>query len=270
MLDGAGQVLQTVDLTTLPEVSLPNGLFPDGKLYFGTDSMANSALIVTGLEIGSQPTGQWIEQADLAGYLSSPGLATLAKAHGISVGDSFQLSRAIDRRYCQAMQHDFNLAMDGEPTLKWFWPGRGEYAWGVMDREVDFAIQHGWRVRAYLGWGAPEAIPDWLLNSNYTRDEYITILEDYMKTVMGHFSGRIQEWVIANEATARILCNNDGFYDFWYRKIGPDYIKLEFQTARAADPERCPDIQRWRQPFLPTTRRPTIAGTRRSRQCRIP
>ena len=237
VLDGTGQVLQTVDLTTLPEVNLPNGLFPDGKFTFGTDSLANSSLIVTGLEIGSQPSGKWIEQADLSGYQASPGLATLAQGRGISMGTIFMLDRAIDRRYCQVMQHDFNLAVVEESSWSSFWPGQDEYAWGVMDRDVDFASQNGWRVRAYLGWGAPEAIPDWLLNSNYTRAEYITILQDYMKAVMGHFRGRIQEWVIANEATARILCNNDGYYDFWYRKIGPDYIKLEFETARAADPD---------------------------------
>ena len=236
VLNETGQVLTTVDLTALPDLNLPDGLFPDGKLFFGTDTMANSSLLVTGLTIGSQPAGQWVEQASINADLSSPGLAKLAQGTGITIGSEFTPEYAIDRRYCQAMLHDFNLADLSESTFKWFWPGRGEYAWGVMDREVDFALQHGLRVRAYLGWGAPEAIPDWLLNSNYTRDEYITILEDYMRSVMAHFKGRIQEWVIANEADERILCNDEGYYDFWYRKIGPDFIKLEFQTAREADP----------------------------------
>ncbi len=237
MLDGTGKVLQTVDLTTLPELSLPDGLFPDGKLYFGTNTSANSSLVITGLSIGSQPTGQWVEQANITDYLSGPGLAKVAEGKDVTIGSSFLLDRAIDRRYCQILKHDFNLANTGDFTLKWSWPGKGQYAWDFMDREVEFATQHGWRVRAYLGWGSPEAVPDWLLNSDYTRDEYITILEDYMKAVIGHFKGRVQEWVIANEATARILCNDDGFYDFWYRKIGPEYIKLEFQTARETDPD---------------------------------
>jgi endo-1,4-beta-xylanase len=236
VLDGTGKVLTTVDLTTLPEVSLPDGLFPDKQLYFGTDTSANSSLALTGLSIGSQPTGQWVEQANLTDYLVSPGLSKAAKGKAVTVGSSFIFDRAIDRRYCQIMQHDFNLATTGDFTLKWAWPANGQYAWGIMDREVDFAAQRGWRVRAYLGWGSPEAIPDWLLQSKYTRDEYITILQDYMKAVIGHFKGRVQEWVIANEATARILCDNDGFYDFWYQRIGSDYIKLEFQTARAVDP----------------------------------
>ena len=235
VLDESGKVMTTVDLTTLSELSLPDGLFPDGRLYFGTNTSANSSLAVTGFSLGSQPTGQWVDQANLADYARGPGLSKVAEGKNVTIGSSFLLDRWIDRRYCQILQHDFNLAGTGDFTLKWFWPARGQYAWGIMDREMDFATRRGWRVRAMLGWGAPEAIPDWLLNSNYTRDEYITILQDYMKAVMGHYKGRVQEWTIANEATARILCNDDGFYDFWYRKIGPEYIQLEFETAREAD-----------------------------------
>lgn len=232
VLDETGQVLKTVDITILSEVNLPNGIFPNGKLYFGTDTMPNSALVVTGLTIGSQPTGQWVEQAE-----TSPGLFRLAEGKHLTIGTEFMLSRAIDRRYCQAMQHDFNLAILSDFTWKWFWVEPGNYDWGPVDREVDFAIQHGWRVRAsHLVWGAPEAIPDWLLNSNYTRDEYITILEDHIKTVIGHFKGRVQEWNIANESIERIACDEEGFHDFWYRKIGADFIQIAFQTAREADP----------------------------------
>jgi endo-1,4-beta-xylanase len=170
-------------------------------------------------------------------YQRGPGLHKLAEGRHVTVGSNFMLDRAIDGRYCQIMQHDFNLANTADFTWKWFWPEQGKYAWDLVDREVELASEHGWRVRAYLGWGSPEAIPDWLLHSNYSRDQYVNILQDYMKAVMDHFKGRVQEWVIANEATSRILCNDQSFYDFWYRKIGQDYIKLEFQTAREADPD---------------------------------
>jgi endo-1,4-beta-xylanase len=86
-----------------------------------------------------------------------------------------------------------------------------------------------------LGWGSPEAIPDWLLNSKYTRDECISILQDYIRAVTGHYKGRIQEWEMANEAIERSLCNEDSYYDFWYRKIGPGYIRIAFEAARKAD-----------------------------------
>ena len=36
ILDGAGNEVQTVDLTTRPELSLPDGLFPNGVVYIGT------------------------------------------------------------------------------------------------------------------------------------------------------------------------------------------------------------------------------------------
>jgi GH35 family endo-1,4-beta-xylanase len=238
VLDETGQVLTTVDLTTLSGVNLQDGLFPNGKLYFSTDTMANSSLVVTDLTIGSQPTGQWVEQVE-----TGPELFRLAEGKHLTIGTDFMLTRAIDRRYCQAMQHDFNLAILSDFSWKSFWKGSGvldgnfsdDYDFGPVDRAVDFAVQHGWRVRAsHLVWGSPDqAIPDWLLNGNYTRDEYIAILENHITTVIGHFRGRVQEWNIANEAIERIACDEPEGYDFWYRKIGPDYIRLAFQTARA-------------------------------------
>jgi endo-1,4-beta-xylanase len=240
VLDENNQVLHTVDLTKEEDgtILLPSGLFPTGKLFFGIGvDGPNTSLVVTGLGVGMKPGGQWIEKSALLDYLNSPGLVSLAKDHALSTGTEFFYSTMIDLRYCTIMQRDFNVAILSDFTWKTFWVGPGNYDWGPVDREVDFAIQHGWRVRAsHLVWGSPEAIPDWLLYSNYTRDEYITILEDHIKTVIGHFRGRVQEWSIANEAIERIVCERADFYDFWYRKIGPDYIKVAFQTAREADP----------------------------------
>jgi endo-1,4-beta-xylanase len=236
VLDEAGQVLTTLDLTALPELNLPDGIFPEGQLYFGTNTMPNSSLVITGLSIGSQPTGEWVEPANAADYRSSPGLSSLAQGRKISIGTEFLLTSAIDGRYCQIMQHDFNLASVSDLSWPDFWVGPGEYDWGPVDRAVDFAAEHGWRVRAGPVWGAPESLPDWLLDSNYTRDEYVTILQDHIRAVIGHLRGRVQEWTIANEANERILCNEASFYDFWYRKIGPDYIKVAFETAREEDP----------------------------------
>jgi endo-1,4-beta-xylanase len=240
VLDKTGSALTTVDLTTLQGVSLPNGLFPNGQLYFGTDTMANSSLTVAGLRIESQPTGDWVDQTNMPNYLNGPSLSKAAEGRDVTIGSDFMLDHAIDRRYCQIMAHDFNLAMLSDFSYPGFWPDRAfstDYDFGPVDRAVDFALQHGWRVRgSHLVWGAPESLPDWLLSSNYTRGQYISILQNHINTVAGHFKGRVQEWSVANEAIERSLCNEDTYYDFWYRKIGPDYIKLAFQTARDADP----------------------------------
>jgi endo-1,4-beta-xylanase len=87
-----------------------------------------------------------------------------------------------------------------------------------------------------LVWGATEsgAIPDWLLNSSFTRDEYIQMLEQHVKTLVGRYKGRVQEWSIANEAPARSFYSGT---DFWNDKIGPDYIEMTFRWAREADPD---------------------------------
>jgi endo-1,4-beta-xylanase len=99
---------------------------------------------------------------------------------------------------------------------------------------VDYGSSHGWRIRAsHLLWGNPDVLPAWLKNGHYTRDQYIQIMEQYIKDVVGRYRGRVREWSIANEATIRSWTPG---MDFWNGKIGLEYIALAFQTARQADP----------------------------------
>ena len=238
VLDENNQELQHVDLTTWPGVSLPNGLFPERKFYFGTDTAAHSSLVVTGLTVGTEPDGKWVEPAD-----TGPGLVSLAEERGLTIGTDFVLARMIDRRYCQAMQRDFDLAIVGEfSATPPFWLAPGQYDFGRVDRIVEFAQQRGWRVFAsHLVWGDYGSIPDWLRNGTFTRDEYISILEQHIETIAGRYRGRVQEWSIANEASERIydttLDPTTSNADFWYDKIGPEYIEMAFRWASEADPD---------------------------------
>jgi endo-1,4-beta-xylanase len=240
VLDGNNQELKHVDLTTLPGVSLPDGLFPERKFYFGLDTIGPTPLTVTGLAIGTEPDGKWVESAE-----AEPGLVDLAQENELTIGALFDLDKMIDRRYCQVMQRDYNLAVVDEFTITSvpFWLGPGQYDYSYIDPMVDTANQHGLRVfGSHLVWGDPGAIPDWLRNGTFTRDEYISILEQHVKTVVGHYRGRVQEWSIANEYVDRLYSklNNyptTSFHDFWYEKIGPEYVEMAFRWAREMDPD---------------------------------
>jgi endo-1,4-beta-xylanase len=76
--------------------------------------------------------------------------------------------------------------------------------------------------------------PRWLLKGDWSRDELIAIMKDHIDTVVGHFAGDVLVWDVVNEAF-----EEDGSYrdTFWHRIIGPEYIDLAFERARAADPE---------------------------------
>jgi endo-1,4-beta-xylanase len=232
ILDEAGNKIQVVDLTTRPELDLPNGLFPNGVVYIGTTLTPQTSFTVKGLRIGETPTGAWSEAQN--GYSSQPGLAELAANHSLTIGTQFKNGKTSDPRYCRIMKRDFSLAVLDEFSAPDFWLGPGKYDFSAIDKAVDYASQQGWRIRAsHLIWGAPESLPVWLKNSNYTKDEYIQIMEQYIRDIVGRYKGRVQEWSIANEATIRSWTPG---MDFWNDKIGPEYIALAFQTARQADP----------------------------------
>jgi len=238
VLDTDGKNLQHIDLTTLSGVKLPNGLFPQKKFYFGFNLLAaESSLAVTGLSFSTEPDSKWVSSSD-----STQGLASLAQKNGLLIGTLFELSRMIDRRYCQTMQHDFNLVTIPQFNSVSFWLGPGQYDFTNIDRIVDFAARRGWHVLgSHLVWGHDPAIPDWLRKGTYTRDEYINLLKQHIQTVVAHYKGRVQLWSVANEESEREYWKinkfpTDTFHDFWYEKIGPLYVEMAFRWAKEADP----------------------------------
>ena len=58
-------------------------------------------------------------------------------------------------------------------------------------------------------------------------------METHIKTVMGHFRGRIGEWDVVNEAVA---ADGSRTPNVWQQVIGDDYVEKAFQFAREADP----------------------------------
>ena len=232
ILDGNGQKILSMDLTTTQGMNLPNGLFPKGVVYIGTTLPPLTTFTLTGLRIGVPASGQWVQAQN--GYYTQPGLAELAAPHHVTIGTEFLVGYTSDPRYCRTMQREFNVAVLSEFSSPAMWLGPGQYDFSAIDQAVDYASRHGWRIRAsHLLWGNPDILPDWLKNSNYSKDEYIQIMEQYIRDIVGRYKGRVQEWSIANEATIRSWTPG---MDFWNDTIGPRYIALAFQTARQADP----------------------------------
>lgn len=236
VLDDAGRVVKTVDVTRLPGLNLPNGLFPQSKLYLGASSHPNSTLTLSSVSLRFPPLGKQTAVA-----VAPVGLRALAAPKGISMGTEFEMWRMSDPRYWNIMSRDFDLAFleSFSSCNKKFWLGRGDYDFSTLDPTVNFLISHGWRVRAAnLVWGATQPAvcipPDSISKGGFSRDQYIQILQEYVETVVSHFKGRVAEWTLANEAIGRSFCGHG--CDYWMDWIGPDYIEIAFRAAREADP----------------------------------
>jgi endo-1,4-beta-xylanase len=60
------------------------------------------------------------------------------------------------------------------------------------------------------------------------------VLRGHIRTVVGHYRGKVTEWDVVNEAIDDKGAMRDSV---WMRVIGPDYIDLAFQWAHEADPD---------------------------------
>lgn len=129
-----------------------------------------------------------------------------------------------------------SMTAENAMKMKSIWKSRNEYYWDDADMLVNFAVNNGIRMHGHaLIWY--KNYPDWLKDFSGTREEWIALMEEYIKTVVTRYKGKITSWDVVNEAI-----NNDGTGyrgddDIWYRNIGPEYIDIAFRAAHEADPD---------------------------------
>jgi len=161
-------------------------------------------------------------------------LRTLAERRGLLVGTASDPAWLDDEAYTQLLAGEFNL-LTPENVMKFevVHPEPERYDFQAADLLVVFAEEHHMQVRGHtLVWDSQ--LPDWILEGDYTREQWRAILRDHIHTVVGRYRGRILAWDVVNEAV-----NDDGTLvdSFWRRKVGREVIALAFQWAHEADPE---------------------------------
>lgn len=116
-------------------------------------------------------------------------------------------------------------------------PEENRYNWADADRAVDFAARNGLAITGHcLVWHSQP--PKWMFTDargdTVSREVLIARMRSHITTVMQRYKGRIKGWDVVNEAV-----NDDGSMrqSPYYRIIGPDYIRLAFRFAHAADPD---------------------------------
>ncbi|HYM94142.1 MAG TPA: endo-1,4-beta-xylanase, partial [Chitinophagaceae bacterium] len=118
-------------------------------------------------------------------------------------------------------------------------PEENRYYWKDADSIVNFAQQHGLKVRGHnLCWH--NQTPRWIFKDssgkNVTKEVLLQRLKDHITTVVNRYKGKIYAWDVVNEAIA----DESAHYlrpSLWYQICGEDYIAKAFEYAHAADPK---------------------------------
>lgn len=162
-------------------------------------------------------------------------LRALAEKRGILIGAAVDMKALkSDPKYGEVLAREFNAILpENAMKLILLHPERDRYNFTDTDILMEFAKSHQMQVHGHpLIWHY--AIPQWLESGNFTREQFIEILHDYIKTVVTRYRGQIKVWYVVNESI-----NRDGSLEdsIWLRKIGPEYIDLAYRWVHELDPE---------------------------------
>jgi endo-1,4-beta-xylanase len=174
---------------------------------------------------------------------TSETLRDAADRAGVLIGTAVRAQRLVETAYASTLAREYNL-VEPENAMKWdtIHPGPALFDFSEPDRIVDFAMAHGMKVRGHtLVWHQQN--PPWLTDGHYTPAQLSGILEKHIKTVVGHYRGKVFAWDVINEAydePVRSSLRSTIWYDrpgIAPAQKGTAYIEQCFRWAHEADPE---------------------------------
>ena len=116
-------------------------------------------------------------------------------------------------------------------------PAEGIFDFRVADKFVDYCQRLNLKVNGHcLVWHSQA--PDWWFTNGYnaspaSKEVLKERLIKHIKTVVGHFKGKVFGWDVVNEAI-----EDDGSFrkSPYYNLLGEEFIEIAFRTAHEADP----------------------------------
>ncbi len=172
------------------------------------------------------------------------GLRKFAAERGIKIGVQTTDFTVSEKTTAEIVNNEFNV----ENISQAYWggansdyrelrPSRGRFDFQYVDPGIEFAKNHGLDILAmHLIWGQPKALPYWMVQNNYSNSDLQEIVDEHIKTVMTHFrenagTDKSITWSVVNEYFPFAQ------YNFWYAKLGEEFLPVPFRKAREADPK---------------------------------
>jgi endo-1,4-beta-xylanase len=164
-----------------------------------------------------------------------PTLRELADRNNLSLGAAVYTYHLSNSTHVETLSREFNtLTPEHEAKHCEIERQRGIFDFSDFDQLVAFAEANDMAVHGHtLVWHS--CMPRWIENGDFSREEAIGLLRDYIYTMVGRYKGRIPVWDVVNEG---VDDSGNGLRETpWLRLIGDDYIDLAFQFAHEADPD---------------------------------
>ena len=124
-----------------------------------------------------------------------------------------------------------------ENVLKWgpVHPEPERFDFTAADFLAGFAAKNAMRMRGHtLVWH--NQLAPWF-RTTVTAENARAHLEMHIRTVMGHFQGRMHSWDVVNEAVHPPDGRDDGLRKTpWLEMLGPEYLDMAYTIAAEADP----------------------------------
>jgi endo-1,4-beta-xylanase len=159
------------------------------------------------------------------------------------VGAAARPAQLSETLYATTLAREFNM-LEPEDVMKWevLHPTPETFDFSQADHLVAFALSHQMKVRGHtLVWHQQN--PPWLNEGRRTSDQLARILEQHIKTVVGHYRGKVFAWDVVNEAFDERV-GGKMRSTIWFDQPGIGhagqgslYIENCFRWARAADPD---------------------------------
>jgi endo-1,4-beta-xylanase len=172
---------------------------------------------------------------------SASTLRALGAQVNLRIGTAAIPSDLSDLTLSQITAEQFSVLTPGN-EMKWqvVEPQQGNFNWTGADNLVNFAEEHGQRVRGHtLVWH--NQLPNWLTqgvaNGTISNSQLRDLLHQHITTEVSRYRGRIWQWDVLNEMLADSNPSQIKPTDFWISHLGTGIIADAFRWAHAADPE---------------------------------